>query len=359
MKNVTVSVPDDVYRAARVRAAEKGTSLSALVAGYLGSLGDREAEFSRLVAQQSEVLGKIDRFSARDRLDRDEVHRACGSLTPTFSLYAVSRRPAQSAQGRAALEVARSSPIALWQLFDSRVLQDVLRPGDPSLLELAAPVAGGRPRPGVAPPAARARARVRRARAHRRRVRPRAVRSPRLCRARRPPPSVRPYVRAPPAACARVVPALRFTPSRPRAATLACAAGRLPPAAARRAARRAPALVRTPSLLTRALPAPARRACLAPAAPPRSAPCCLLTVAAPARPRGVHPAPVAAVACAALRCLAPALAFLRPSPPRAVRAPRPRPPSACLLSGGVGTIPSPTSRRRSWSSRSFAFHWPT
>jgi hypothetical protein len=75
MKNVTVSVPDDVYRAARVRAAEEGTSLSALVAGYLGSLGEREAEFSRLAAQQSEVLGEVDRFSARDRLDRDEVHR--------------------------------------------------------------------------------------------------------------------------------------------------------------------------------------------------------------------------------------------------------------------------------------------
>lgn len=75
MKNVTVSVPDDVYRAARVRAAEEGTSLSALVAGYLGSLGEREAEFSRLAAQQSEVLGEIDRFSARDRLDRDKVHR--------------------------------------------------------------------------------------------------------------------------------------------------------------------------------------------------------------------------------------------------------------------------------------------
>lgn len=75
MKNVTVSVPDDVYRTARVRAAEEGTSLSALVAGYLGSLGGREAEFSRLAAQQSEVLGEIDNFSARDRLDRDEAHR--------------------------------------------------------------------------------------------------------------------------------------------------------------------------------------------------------------------------------------------------------------------------------------------
>jgi hypothetical protein len=75
MKNVTVSVPDDVYRAARVHAAEEGTSLSALVAGYLGSLAEREAEFSRLAAQQSEVLGEIDGFSACDRMDRDEAHQ--------------------------------------------------------------------------------------------------------------------------------------------------------------------------------------------------------------------------------------------------------------------------------------------
>lgn len=75
MKNLTVSVPDDVYRVARVRAAEEGNSLSALVAGYLRSLSGGEAELSRLEAQQSDVLGEIDRFRARDRLDRDELHR--------------------------------------------------------------------------------------------------------------------------------------------------------------------------------------------------------------------------------------------------------------------------------------------
>jgi plasmid stability protein len=73
--NITVSVPDDVYRAARIRAAERGRSVSALVAEYLDSLSEREAEFSRLEAQQRRVQGQIDRFSARDRLDRDEVHK--------------------------------------------------------------------------------------------------------------------------------------------------------------------------------------------------------------------------------------------------------------------------------------------
>ncbi|HLI58423.1 MAG TPA: DUF6364 family protein [Solirubrobacteraceae bacterium] len=74
MKNITVSVDDSVYRAARVRASERGTSLSALVAEYLRALADEEAEFSRLEAQQQEVAEQIVRFSARDRLDRDAVH---------------------------------------------------------------------------------------------------------------------------------------------------------------------------------------------------------------------------------------------------------------------------------------------
>jgi plasmid stability protein len=74
VKNVTVSVPDDIYRAARIRAAELGKSVSALVAEYLNSLSEREAEFSRLEAKQRRVQNEIRRFRARDRLNRDEVH---------------------------------------------------------------------------------------------------------------------------------------------------------------------------------------------------------------------------------------------------------------------------------------------
>ncbi|MDP9208284.1 MAG: DUF6364 family protein [Actinomycetota bacterium] len=74
MKNITVTVPDDVYRNARIRAAERGTSVSALVAEYLRSLYGRRAEFSRLEAQQQQVQREIERFSARDRLDRDQLH---------------------------------------------------------------------------------------------------------------------------------------------------------------------------------------------------------------------------------------------------------------------------------------------
>ena len=74
MKNITVTVPDDVYRNARIRAAELGTSVSALVGEYLRSLSGREAEFTRLEAQQQQVLREIQRFRASDRLDRDQLH---------------------------------------------------------------------------------------------------------------------------------------------------------------------------------------------------------------------------------------------------------------------------------------------
>jgi hypothetical protein len=47
MKN-TVSVPDEVYRRARIRAAEQRRSISALVAEYLQRLVDEDAEFARL-----------------------------------------------------------------------------------------------------------------------------------------------------------------------------------------------------------------------------------------------------------------------------------------------------------------------
>jgi hypothetical protein len=74
VKNITVTVPDEVYRAARIRAAEDGSSVSALVGGYLRSLSDGEAEFARLEAQQHQAQREIDRFRAGDRLGRDELH---------------------------------------------------------------------------------------------------------------------------------------------------------------------------------------------------------------------------------------------------------------------------------------------
>ena len=74
MKNITVSVPDDVYRNARVAAARSDTSVSALVVAYLEQLSGRIDEFARLEALQHEVQAGIEQFRAADRLSRDKVH---------------------------------------------------------------------------------------------------------------------------------------------------------------------------------------------------------------------------------------------------------------------------------------------
>lgn len=72
VKNITVSVPEDVYRNARIGAAERDSSVSAIVTEFLAwRFG---AEFRRLETLQRRVQGEIDRFSAGDRLGRDELH---------------------------------------------------------------------------------------------------------------------------------------------------------------------------------------------------------------------------------------------------------------------------------------------
>jgi len=74
VKNITVTVPDEIYREARIRAAESGTSVSALVSEYLSSLSSRSAEFKRLELQQKRIQDEIEQFRAGDRIGRDELH---------------------------------------------------------------------------------------------------------------------------------------------------------------------------------------------------------------------------------------------------------------------------------------------
>ena len=74
VKNITVSLPDDLYRRARVRAAEEDTSVSAVVQRFLLTYADKETAFERGERLQHEVLNQIKGFSAADRLSRDKVH---------------------------------------------------------------------------------------------------------------------------------------------------------------------------------------------------------------------------------------------------------------------------------------------
>jgi Arc/MetJ-type ribon-helix-helix transcriptional regulator len=71
-------VDDELYRRARVRAAELNTTVSALVREHLQRLAEDEPAGDRRRREQNEVIARIRRehpgFSATDRLRRDEVH---------------------------------------------------------------------------------------------------------------------------------------------------------------------------------------------------------------------------------------------------------------------------------------------
>lgn len=48
MANITLTVPESVLRTARIRAAEQGTSVSAMVRDFLLSVAEPDVEFRRL-----------------------------------------------------------------------------------------------------------------------------------------------------------------------------------------------------------------------------------------------------------------------------------------------------------------------
>lgn len=74
MKNITVSVDDETYRKARIRAAQLDTSVSAMVREYLASVTRREDEFARLERMEEAVRERIKAFDGSDRLSRDELY---------------------------------------------------------------------------------------------------------------------------------------------------------------------------------------------------------------------------------------------------------------------------------------------
>ena len=74
MKNITVSVDEETYRLARIRAAERDTSVSALVRQFLTGLASGEAETDRLLNEERKLRERIEQFRAMDRLTREAVH---------------------------------------------------------------------------------------------------------------------------------------------------------------------------------------------------------------------------------------------------------------------------------------------
>ena len=75
MKTITVTVDDETYRMARITAAERDTSVSALVKAFLTELVANESDAERLKREERALRERIRRFRAADRLGREDVHR--------------------------------------------------------------------------------------------------------------------------------------------------------------------------------------------------------------------------------------------------------------------------------------------
>jgi phage shock protein A len=67
-------VDDETYKRARVAAAERETSVSALVKAYLEQLASPESQVERLKRQEREIRSQIIAFNAGERLSREDLH---------------------------------------------------------------------------------------------------------------------------------------------------------------------------------------------------------------------------------------------------------------------------------------------
>jgi phage shock protein A len=75
VKNITVAVDDETYRRARIKAAERDTSVSGLVKRFLTELAAGESDAERLKREERELRERISSFRAADRLSREDAHR--------------------------------------------------------------------------------------------------------------------------------------------------------------------------------------------------------------------------------------------------------------------------------------------
>jgi uncharacterized protein YdaU (DUF1376 family) len=74
VKNITASLDDDTYRRARMIAAERETSVSALVRQFLVELAKGASDIERLKREEKALRERITSFRGSDRLSRADAH---------------------------------------------------------------------------------------------------------------------------------------------------------------------------------------------------------------------------------------------------------------------------------------------
>jgi plasmid stability protein len=75
MSNITLALDENTYRTARIVAAERGTSVSAMVRDYLQSLRPDNSEANRKLLEETfNWAASTGNYSAQDRYTREEVN---------------------------------------------------------------------------------------------------------------------------------------------------------------------------------------------------------------------------------------------------------------------------------------------
>jgi hypothetical protein len=74
MKNITVTVDDEIYRQARIVAAERNQTVTALVREYLQSLQPAQASHEENVRRLFEALDQSRNTRSVGRLRREELY---------------------------------------------------------------------------------------------------------------------------------------------------------------------------------------------------------------------------------------------------------------------------------------------
>ena len=75
MRNVTITLDDEVYRAARMAAARRGQSLSALVRSLLNAVGGGPVPYEEKAARLFEAMdGAQTPYCAANRKAREALH---------------------------------------------------------------------------------------------------------------------------------------------------------------------------------------------------------------------------------------------------------------------------------------------
>lgn len=74
MKNITVSLDNDIHRRVRLKAAEGDTSVSAMVRRFLIEVASLEIDVERLKREEARPRDAIGPFRAANRLSREDLH---------------------------------------------------------------------------------------------------------------------------------------------------------------------------------------------------------------------------------------------------------------------------------------------